>query len=274
VKEPTGESEAIPMIENRSRVDSQKIQRLYLQASNQQWAPLQTLDFKSEITLDEEARRIWIRLGSVFYTLENLGLNVLANMIARAPQRLASEETLLYLTMQSADEARHVFVLEKYLRKLGHAPQHDRNFQVLGRVASLGFFRVENWLFSTLFSENFASSFLRRSKAAHIDPLGADLCRHLLIDESRHIHFLHLVLPDVLDRLSLAGRAYVKLSQRFIMKFTERVSRTLAEDAKIVGIDRRDLLEEVFENVEKAYEGFGVTRQFLHFPKINSALAI
>jgi hypothetical protein len=35
-----------------------------------------------------------------------------------------------------------------------------------------------------------------------------------------------------------------------------------------VGINRRDLLEEIFENIEKAYEGFGVTRQFLRFPKI------
>ena len=96
------------------------------------------------------------------------------------------------------------------------------------------------------------------------------MCRQLLIDESRHLHFLHIVLPDVLDRMSLFGRTYVKASQYFIMRLTERLSRTLADDAGIVGLDRRALLEEVYGNVEKAYEHFGITRQFLHFPKITS----
>lgn len=254
-------------------MDAEKVRRLYVQSAGQQWSASETLDFNSNIELDAEARRVWIRLGSVLYTLEKMGLNVLTNMIAKAPQRLDSEDALFYLTMQSADEARHVFAIESYLTKLGKNPQDDRNYHILGKVASMGFFRVENWLFSTLFSENFASSFLRRAKAAQIDPLGAQMCRHLLIDESRHIHFLHLVLPDVIDRLSLAGRTYVRASQYFIMKFAERVTRTLADDAQIVGLDRRELLEEVYTNVEKAYESFGVTRRFLHFPRIGGQLA-
>lgn len=256
--------------QNHSIVDNEKIRRLYVQSSSQQWSASEKLDFESDIKLDTDARRVWIRLGSIFYTMEKMGLNVLTHMISKAPARLQSDEALLYLTMQSADEARHVFAIEKYLTKLGMAPQYDRRYHILGQVASLGFCRVENWLFSTLFSENFASSFLRRAKAARIDPLGAEMCRQLLIDESRHLHFLHIVLPDVLDRMSLFGRTYVKASQYFIMRLTERLSRTLADDAGIVGLDRRALLEEVYGNVEKAYEHFGITRQFLHFPKIVS----
>ena len=74
-----------------------------------------------------------------------------------------------------------------------------------------------------------------------------------------------------MDRLSLMGKTYVKAAQFFIMKFSELVSRGLASDAAYVGINRRDMLEEIFENVEKAYEGFGVTRQFLRFPKITDS---
>jgi hypothetical protein len=197
-----------------------------------------------------------------------MGLNVIANMMPKAVRKLKSEEVAYYLSAQCYDESRHVFVIENYLKKLGAPPKYDWTYHVLGQAASLGFYRVENWLFSTLFSENFASCFLRRAKAARIDPLGAEMCRNLMIDESRHLHFLHIVLPDILDRLSLLGRTYVKAAQFFIMKFSEKAASSLDVDGKVVGMDRRALLEEVFENVERAYEGFGVTREFLHFPKI------
>lgn len=254
----------------RSGFDAPKIRKLYLQAAKQQWAADEALDFSSGVAIDPELRAVWGELATVFYTLEKMGLGVLTNMHARAARKFASEDTLLYLTMQCADEGRHVYAIEKYLALLGRPPEVDPKLHILGQVASMGPYRVENWLFSTLFSENFASSFLRRAKAADIDPVGAEMCRRLLIDESRHIHFLHIVLPDVLPSLSTLGRGYVKLSQYFIMKFTERVTRALAESGKKVGIDRRDLLEEVFENVEKAYDAFGVGREFLYFPRLSS----
>lgn len=252
-------------------LNNEKIERLYRQSSASQWAAHEKLDFSQPVQLDPEAAKIWTELTTIFFTLEKMGLGVLSNMFSKAAHKYESEETLLYLTMQCADEGRHVYAIENYLAKLGARPTYERKYHVLGQVSSLGFYRVENWLFSTLFSENFASAFLRRAKGSHIDPLGAEMCRRILLDESRHLHFLHIVLPDIMDRMSLFGRTYVRASQYFIMKFTETVTRGMADRAKIIGIDRRDLLEEVFENIEKAYEGFGVTREFLSFPKIATA---
>ena len=257
-----------PISKNNPLVNDTKIRRLYLQACSQQWYAPQKLNFDLPVDPDPETCRVWARLSGVFYTLEKMGLNVIANMIPKAAGKLKSDELVNYLAVQCQDEARHVFVLENYLKKLGAPPVYDYKYHILGQAASMGFYKVENWMFSTLFSENFASIFLRRSKAARIDPMGAEMCKHLLLDESRHLHFLHIVLPDIMDRLSLMGKTYVKTAQFFIMKFSEVVSRGLDADAAYVGINRRDLLEEVFENVEKAYEGFGVTRQFLRFPKI------
>jgi hypothetical protein len=111
---------------------------------------------------------------------------------------------------------------------------------------------------------------LRRAKGAEIDEIGSSICRNLQMDESRHLHFLHIVLPDIYDRMNFFSRGYLKVSQYFIMKFTELVSRSLAQDAAAVGIDRRDLIEEVFANVERSYAGFGVNPNFLPFPKITS----
>lgn len=262
------------MPNDSAKVNEAKLRRLYLQACSQQWFAPQKINFEPAIMVDEETRRVWIRFVSIFYTLEKMGLNVIANMMSKASAKLKSDDITFYLSAQCFDESRHVYVLENYLKKLGAPPKYDYKYHVLGQAASMGFYRVENWLFSTLFSENFAHAFLRRAKVANIDPLGAEVCKALQADESRHLHFLHIVLPDIMDQLSLFGRTYVKGAQYFIMKFTEMVSRSLDNDARFVGLDRRALFEEVFENIERAYEGFGVTRSFLPFPKITTATAL
>jgi len=263
-----------PLENSDPRVNEVKIRRLYLQASAQQWFAPQKLDYDMPINLTDEQRRVWARFHLIFYTLEKMGLNVIQNMMSKASAKLRSDEVASYLSVQAADEARHVFAIEAYLRKLGTIPKYDHKYHVLGRAASMGLYRVENWLFSTLFSENFASCFLRQAKNADIDPLGAELCRMLIIDESRHIHFLNIVLPDIMERLSLLGKTYVRSSQFFIMKFTELVSRSLEVDARLVGLDRRALLEDAFENVERSYEAFGVSRRFLPFPTIRQTVTI
>ena len=151
----------IPTPSDRAWVNDTKLRRLYLQASSQQWFAPQKINFAGELELDPEVRRVWIRFTEIFYTLEKMGLNVIGNMMPKAARKLRSEEVSFYLSAQYFDESRHVFVIANYLRKLGAPPKYDRKFHVLGQVASMGFYRVENWLFSTLFSENFASCFLR-----------------------------------------------------------------------------------------------------------------
>lgn len=257
-----------PIVNSKSFLNDTKIRRLYLQASSQQWFAPQKIDFSGAIEMDEESRRIWVKFMTIFYTLEKMGLNVIANMMPKAVRKLKSEELSYYLAAQCYDESRHVFSVENYLNKLGTPPKYDWTYHVLGQAASMGFYRVENWLFSTLFSENFASCFLRKCKTSKIDPVGSEMCKYLLIDESRHLHFLHIVLPDILDRLSLFGRTYLKMSQYFIMRFTEMMARSMDKDGLVVGINRQELLEDVFENVERAYQGFGINPRFLPFPKV------
>lgn len=265
-----GMEELLVVGENNSRVNEAKVRRLYLQASAQQWFGPQRINFEEPINLTDEQRRVWLKITQIFYTLERMGLDVIHRMTPAAVSRMKSQEVAYYLSVQATDEARHVFLLEHYLKKLGQDPKYDRVLHVLNVAASHGFNRVENWLFSTLFSENFAHSFLRRAKNSDIDTVGASICRNLQMDESRHLHFLHIVLPDLYDRMSFFGRGYLKVSQYFIMKFTEIISRSLTADAALVGINRRDLIEEVFTNVERSYSGFGVNPNFLPFPKITT----
>ncbi len=261
----------VPSENPKSIVNDAKVRRLYLQASSQQWFGPHRVNFEETIHLTEEERRVWIKITQIFYTLEKMGLDVISRMTAPAVSRMKSDDVGYYLAVQGADEARHVFLLENYLKKLGQDPRYDRLLHALNVAASHGYNRVENWLFSTLFSENFAHSFLRRAKTAKTDIIGATIYKNLQMDESRHLHFLHIVLPDLYDRMSFFGKSYLKMSQYFIMKFTEIISRSIEEDAAIVGIDRRALIEEVFENVERSYSSFGVNPNFLPFPKLTKS---
>ncbi|MBI4403200.1 MAG: ferritin-like domain-containing protein [Deltaproteobacteria bacterium] len=257
-----------PSPASHSLIDEQRVRNLYLQAATQQWFGPEKINFNEIITLDERTRLAWLHLTTVFYTLEKMGLNVIENMMAKAVRKLRSDEAAFYLSAQCFDEARHVFLLATYLRKLGGSPHYEKLYGVLGKAASIGAYRVENWLFSTLFSENFASAFLKHAQTAQIDPIGAELCKNLLLDETRHLHFLHAVLPDLLDRLSVLGKSYVRATQFFIMKFTEVAARSLDKDAGVVGLNRHSLLEEVFSNVERSYRNFGLNTRFLYFPAI------
>src|SRR5882724_8019634 len=70
-----------PISSSRPVVDERKVRRLYLQATQQQWFAPKRLDFETPVNMDAESRRVWIRLMTIFYTLEKMGLNVIANMM-------------------------------------------------------------------------------------------------------------------------------------------------------------------------------------------------
>ena len=255
------------------KVNDAKIRRLYVQASSQQWFAPQRIDYSAPVTMDEASIKVWRQFMLIFYSLEKMGLNTIALMAYKAVRKFKSDETAYYLAAQEFDEARHVFAIENYLKRLGAPPVYDRKLHVFGQIASLGAFRVENWLFSTLFSENFASAFLRMARNSNLDEQGKEMCRSLLLDESRHLHFLHTVLPDVMDRLGVVGKTYLKSSQYFIMKLTEMFARNLDKEAGIVGMNRKELVEDAFDSVQTAYENIGLPRNFVKLPKISPLLA-
>jgi hypothetical protein len=67
-----------PIKNPRSWVNDHKIRRLFLQASAQQWYAPEKIAFDQKLDLNDEERRIWIRLNRIFYTLEKMGLDVLS----------------------------------------------------------------------------------------------------------------------------------------------------------------------------------------------------
>ncbi len=109
---------------------------------------------------------------------------------------------------QVMDEARHNEVLERYLQhRLGglHYPMPDNERFIFDAI--LG---DPRWYVKTiglqLVAETFAVAvFKMMAECAH-DPLLREICRRILQDESRHMGFGMLALPDVVRDASAAER--------------------------------------------------------------------
>ncbi len=109
---------------------------------------------------------------------------------------------------QVMDEARHNEVLERYLQhRLGglHYPMPDNERFLFDAI--LGDSR---WYVKTislqLVAETFAVALFKMMAECAHDPLLRDICRRILQDESRHMGFGMLALPDVVRDASPSER--------------------------------------------------------------------
>jgi hypothetical protein len=105
---------------------------------------------------------------------------------------------------QVVDEARHNEVLERYLQhRLGglHYPMPANERELFDVI--LGDSR---WYVKTialqLVAETFAVALFKMMGECARDPLLGEICRRILLDESRHMGFGMLALPDVVSQSS------------------------------------------------------------------------
>jgi para-aminobenzoate N-oxygenase AurF len=231
--------------------------RIYRRAVDRQWDNEREVDWSASPEIDPRRLEAWRRLVTIFHTLESMGLVVVNQMANAVGRRIGDPSAALYLGMQVADEARHVDCLRRYLAKLGAAPRRQLAFDSLGLFASKGFARVENWLASTLFSENYATVFLRTTIELDVDPFATSFFRSFLKDEARHVNFLENAIPDVYERLGAARRLAVRATQFALLRVSYLLGRRLDDDARAVGIDRVALYDEIFQRMEDQWRKMG-----------------
>ena len=259
-----------PAAFRRSLDDEQRnaFQTLYRQQSDRVWSADKDVDWASGTQIPEHKREPWLRMINVFLGLEMMGLDTIQIMMSKATHKLRDPNLNLYLAAQTHDEARHVYVLDKYLTL---ADGHGRMSRLerglidrFGNMASFGLFRVENWLTSTLFSENFAALFLQKIlEIDDTDPLAKQIFRNILRDEVRHVNFLHTVLPDLIGDLPSFGRIYVWQSQLLMIGAVALGLRRIKGDATMLGLDINDFKATLIENLDQQFQDAGIA-EFLH----------
>jgi hypothetical protein len=143
------------------------------------------------------------RLGVLLYG-EHGAMLVCSQLV----ETLSGADAKLFQATQVMDEARHSEVLNRYVEErlgglLYPMPANERElFDVL-----LG---DPRWPLKTiglqLVAETFAVALFKMLADSSIDPLLQEICRRILTDESRHMGFGMLSLPDVVRDLGEAER--------------------------------------------------------------------
>ena len=251
-----------------SDIQRNAFQTLYRQQSDRVWNADKDINWSSGPQIPEHKRESWLRMINVFLGLEIMGLDTIQIMMSKATHKLRDPNLNLYLAAQTHDEARHVYVLDKYLTLAnghGRMSRLERGLiDRFGNMASFGLFRVENWLTSTLFSENFAALFLQKIlEIDDTDPLAKQIFRNILRDEVRHVNFLHTVLPDLIGDLPSFGRTYVWQSQLLMIGTVALGLRRIKGDARVLGLDIDDFKATLVTNLDQQFKDAGID-EFLH----------
>lgn len=238
---------------------------LFQQQSERLWNADRDVEWSQGAQIPAAKRDAWLRMMNVFHGLEVMGLDTIQVMMSKATHQLRNPSLNLYLAAQCQDEARHVYALDRYLSEAGghgYLSTPERFLiERFGSMASWGFYRVENWLTSTLFSENFAALFLQQTlDIPDIDPLAKQIFRLILRDEVRHVNFLHTILPELIEHLSPVGRAYVWQSQLLIAGATALGLRRIKPDAQLLGIDVDRYKQTLIENLDVQLRDAGLDR--------------
>lgn len=117
---------------------------------------------------------------------------------------LSDADQKFFQASQVMDEARHNEVLDRYLTERLDGMKYPMPGNERDLFASI--LGESRWYLKTialqLVAETFAVSLFRMMGESARDPVLAELCRRVLLDESRHMGFGMLSLPDVIREAS------------------------------------------------------------------------
>ncbi len=255
------------LFEHAYPVESPDLRSLYEKAKRDQWNVsrdidwTQTYDIEQGVLADEMldiyGTPFWDRLtpaerGDLNRRFANWRLGVLLYgehgamlLCSQLVECVSGTDAKFFQATQVVDEARHNEVLNRYVtERLGglRYPLPDFERELFDTLLS-----DSRWTVKTiglqLVAETFAVALFRMLAETSKDPLLRQICKYILQDESRHMGFGMLSLPDVIRELSDAERAELEdvthwaLVKTLTGQFPEPVFRELGfGDAEIKAI--------------------------------------
>jgi para-aminobenzoate N-oxygenase AurF len=255
------------LFEHAYPVESPDLRSLYEKAKRDQWNVSRDIDWTQSYDIDQGVLAdemldiygtpFWDRLspaerGDLNRRFANWRLGVLLYgehgamlLCSQLVECVAGTDAKFFQATQVVDEARHNEVLNRYVtERLGglRYPLPDFEKELFDTLLS-----DSRWTVKTiglqLVAETFAVALFRMLAETSKDPLLRQICKYILQDESRHMGFGMLSLPDVIRELTDAERAELEevthwaLVKTLTGQFPEPVFRELGfGDAEIKAI--------------------------------------
>jgi hypothetical protein len=248
-------------------VEAPDLRSLYEKAKRDQWNVSRDVDWAQPFDIEQGVLAdemmdiygtpFWDRLtpaerGELNMRFANWRLGVLLYgehgamlLCSQLVECVSGTDAKFFQATQVVDEARHNEVLNRYVtERMGglRYPLPDFERELFDTLLS-----DSRWTVKTiglqLVAETFAVALFRMLAETSKDPLLKQICRLILQDESRHMGFGMLSLPDVIPQLTDAERAELEevthwaLVKTLTGQFPEPVFRELGfEDADIKAI--------------------------------------
>jgi hypothetical protein len=252
------------------KVTNQKIANLYRKAKRDQWN-LDDKDYFPKnydgdinewLGISDEVRLAAARSFSSFYYGEQGAKLISAQLSTMAP----TSEAAKFLATQTMDEARHVEVFERMLNLIDEIhpmnPFLNAFLSDIYRAPSL----AEKLVGMNLLVEGLALSAFRATVASlkpgeNISEQGykaiGEPIEAIIRDESRHVGFGVLFLPDILSKLNRVQKAKLRMRQMFWLCLLYGSVKYHQKDQELMGINYLDLLNGVIEDHERRVQECG-----------------
>lgn len=225
------ESQFETLFQRDYAVHAPDMRRLYENAKRDQWNVSKDIDWSQPVELDKGifadglvdgyGSEVWDKLDPKqqrelnvefsCWRLSQLLHGEEGAMLAcsQLVDMVPSNDAKFFQSTQVVDEARHTEVLSRYLLEKcgGRIYPMSRNLKLLFDFL-LG---QGKWFIKTaglqLIAETFAVGLFRMLAETSLDPLLRTICKRILADESRHMGFSVLGLPDMIASLSPSDMA-------------------------------------------------------------------
>lgn len=254
-------------------VQNRKVDRLYTMAKRDQWnlddrrehffpSDRDGIDLNEWLGVDDDVRIAAARCFSSFYYGEH-GAKVIS---AQLTNMMPTNESSKFMATQVMDEARHVEVFEGILGFIDKI--HPMNPFLNAFLGDIGRARhlASKLVGMNLLVEGLAlSSFrmiLREMKAGgNVSPRGyraiGEPIEAIIRDESRHVGFGVVFIPEVLSTIPRRVKAEMRIRQLAWLGLLYGSVKYHQEDQEKMGLDYVKLLSDVIEDHEKRIQDCG-----------------
>src|SRR5260221_1709060 len=267
-------------------IEAPDLRRLYENAKRDQWNVSRDIDWTAEVDpergifadelIDGHGTPTVSRLDPKTFKQLNIEFSCwrLSQLLhgeegamlacAQLVDMVPGNDAKFFVATQVVDEARHAEVLSRYLiDKCG-----GRIYPVNGNIKHLFDYILGHgkWFVKTvglqLLAETFAVSLFRMLMETAKDPLLRAICRRILADESRHMGFSILSLPDEIRGLSSGDLHELEdfTREALVLVMTGQVPR---EAYEAVGMSAADI-----EAVQKARKQIALGSEYAMFRKL------
>lgn len=208
------------------------------------WDPERVVDWNGISRSLPEHPADWFEVWCAFYAGESQGLRLIRRLGAKAAKRFQHPAMAAYYETQADDEARHLILFERYLRRYPFPFRKENLWMILlANLAGRGPLAVERWILGTHFTESLAAAVFQKALQTHLDPLGKALVRVMLKDESRHIAATRLALEVLEGNLGSKKRDVLRRWWYLFLKLATWEVRRLGVFGESVGLNSKTVWE-------------------------------